>query len=307
MKLVIGTRGSALAVAQAKSVKERLEEKKSGLKIEIMKIKTTGDIRSFGKGEIGVFVREIDEALLKGEIDIGVHSLKDIPTFIQEELCLCAVTKREDARDCLVSRDKRKFDEIPLGSVIGTASLRRIAWIKHLRCDLNVVEMRGNIDTRLRKIEKGEVSGIVIAYAGLLRLKLEDIVSDIFSTEILLPAAGQGTLGIIVRSKDENIKELLSVIDDFETHVSVKAERAFIKRLGGGCQVPAGAYAEVKGNNIVLKGGIGTLDGRNILKREIAGSIHSAEETGEKLAEEILCMGGKEILENIEILEDVRR
>ncbi len=295
----IGTRGSALALAQAGWVRQKLEERYPGLKVETITIKTSGDrflntpIKAIG-GK-GIFVKEIEEALLRKEIDLAVHSMKDLPTEIPLGLTVAAIPEREDPRDVLVSVDHKPLKDLPSGARVGTGSLRRRAQILHYRPDLSLLSIRGNIDTRLKKLDQGEVDALIMAMAGLRRIGQEDRVSEYLSPEICLSAVAQGALGLETRDGDPVIDEL-EFLHHLPTALEVSAERGFLKRLGGGCQIPVGACAWMSRDQIRLMGVVADVDGRKLFKGEISGSAGEAEQLGQELAERLLRKGADEVL-----------
>ncbi|OGQ84542.1 MAG: hydroxymethylbilane synthase [Deltaproteobacteria bacterium RIFCSPLOWO2_12_FULL_60_19] len=295
----IGSRGSALALAQANWVKRRLEERYPGRRVEIVTIKTSGDrfldASLAAIGGKGVFVKEIEDALIEKEIDIAVHSMKDLPTELAAGLVIAAVPEREDARDALVSADGRSLGSLPSGSVIGTGSLRRRAQILHYRPDLAVRPIRGNVDTRLKKLDQGEVNALVMAVAGLKRIGQESRIDEYLAPEICLGAVGQGALALETRAGDGAIGELAFLHDPVAAH-EVAAERAFLRRLGGGCLVPVGARAQFDGGRVRLTGVVADPDGGKLLRDEIAGDAAAGERLGEQLAIRLLDMGAAEIL-----------
>lgn len=302
-ELRIGTRGSPLALFQANWVKEKLLQNYSDLIIHLVKIKTTGDkiqdaplARIGGKG---LFVKEIEEALLRGEIDLAVHSIKDLPTELPDGLALSAITKREDPRDVLISREGRGLRELPKGARIGTSSLRRQVQLISFRGDFTFVPLRGNLETRIRKLEQLHLDGIVLAYAGVKRLGFEDRITEVLPPEISLPAIGQGALGIETRVGDEAIEGKIRVLDDWESSITVMAERAFLRRLGGGCQVPIAALGRVEGSLLRIDAMVGTLDGKRIIRDWVKGSPDRAEDLGKELAQRLLEKGAEEILGEI--------
>lgn len=300
MKAVrIGTRGSALALAQAGWVRRKLEERYAGIKVETITIKTSGDrflstpIQAIG-GK-GIFVKEIEEALLRKEIDLAVHSMKDLPTEMPEGLTLAAIPEREDPRDVLVTLDHRSLKDLPPGTRIGTGSLRRKAQLLHYRPDLSVLPIRGNIDTRLKKLERREVDALVMAAAGLGRLGCEQRISEYLSPEICLSAVAQGVLGLESRAGDPLIAEV-EFLHYPPTALQVLAERAFLRRLGGGCQIPVGARAWTDDDEIRLLGVVCEVDGRRVYRGEITGSLKDAERLGRELAERLLKDGADAVL-----------
>ena len=303
MLLRIGTRGSMLALAQSEWVKDRIESEHPRTRVELVKIKTKGDrILDSPLSKIGgkgLFVKEIEDALLKGAVDLAVHSMKDVPAELPEDLEISVFPKREDPRDALVSVRYKTVDELPEGARVGTSSLRRAAQLLHLRPDLRVVPMRGNVDTRLRKLDSGEVQAVILAAAGLRRLGLSRRISRLLPPTRFLPAVGQGMLAVELRKKDRRVKNLLRFLNDEETQTTGRAERAFLKRLGGGCQVPVAGFARLKGNALHLEGMVAELDGSLILRKKMTGSDKEAEELGRALAERLLSAGADRILERI--------
>jgi hydroxymethylbilane synthase len=297
--LRLGTRKSKLALWQANFVKEKLEA--LGCKVEIVPITTTGDkildaplAKIGGKG---LFVKEIENALLAGEIDLAVHSLKDVPITIPEGLTLSAITEREEPYDVLISRKGYKLEELPSGAVVGTSSLRRQVQIKRRRRDLKVEILRGNVDTRLRKLKEGLYDAIVLAYAGVKRMGLSGEISQVL--EDFIPAVGQGSLAIETRAEDERVINFVKVLNHQESWLRAVCERAFLRELQGGCQVPMGAYAWIEGDRIKIKGFISDLEGERFLEGYEEGSLQEAEEVGKRLAQRLLREGGEEILKEI--------
>lgn len=298
-RLTIGTRGSKLALAQTELVRQALAAAHPGLEIVLERITTRGDIvldRPLSAvGGKGLFVDEIEQALRQGRIDLAVHSAKDLPSTLPPDMALAAFLRRADPRDALVSRDGRRMAELPAGARVGTSSVRRACQLRHLRPDLSVQHLRGNVDTRLRKLSEGQYDAIILAAAGLERLDALGYATEILEPEIMLPAVGQGALAVEVRAGDEHTAALLQPLDDWETRVCVTAERAFLAHLAGGCQVPAGALARLAGDRLLLAGMIGTPDGR-IVRGEMAGLASHPEEVGAHLAEELLAQGGRNFL-----------
>ncbi len=283
-RIIIGTRGSKLAEAQADWVAEELGRfyKKE---ILIKKIKTKGD--TIGSvWEKGFFVKEIEEELLREEIDIAVHSMKDLPTDLPLGLMIGAVPKRIESRDVLVSKGNLKLDELPSKSLIGTSSLRRKAQILAYRPDLCLQDLRGNLDTRLKRLEEGHLWAIVVAGAGLIRMGWQDRISQVIGADIILPAAGQGALAIEIRVDDRKTKELVEGLNDKDSHVCISAERSFLKTLGGGCQVPIGVLAELFDDDIEISGM--TVDGERITRSKIRGERLQAIQLGERLAKRLM-------------------
>ena len=298
----LGSRGSKLALWQAEFIQFEIE-RRTGRKVEITRIKTTGDMildvplaRVGGKG---LFVKEIEEALLSGVIDLAVHSMKDVPTELPDRLAIVAITRREDPRDAFLSVKYRKFEELPPGAKLGTSSLRRQTQLLGLRPDLSVETLRGNLDTRIRKMEEGRYDAIILAAAGLRRLGWEAKITEYISEEMSLPAIGQGALGIEIRVDDRDTREAVSFLNDRDTAFAVRAERGFLKRLEGGCQVPIASYGRTEGDGIFLEGMVGRPDGSEIIRGNARGSTSDPEALGAGLAEQLLARGAKEILDEV--------
>jgi hydroxymethylbilane synthase len=305
-KVVIGSRGSELALWQANSVKSQLEQAFPKLIVEVLVIATKGDkildsslSRIGGKG---VFTREIDEALLDARIDISVHSLKDLPTEIPREVEVAAVSEREDIHDVFISHPHKAYkslEELPRGARIATGSLRRKCQLLHHRPDLEIVEIRGNVPTRLQKLDASDWDGMILAKAGLVRLNLTDRITETIPTEILLPAVGQGALGIEIRAKDRQTREIVSAINHEPTAKSTQAERTLLRRVEGGCQVPLGAYARIENAMFMMEALIGSLDGKKVVRSTIHGNPSEAERLARALAKTLLRGGGDKILREI--------
>jgi hydroxymethylbilane synthase len=298
----LGSRGSILALWQAEHIKALVEER-TGRPVEIVKIVTTGDrildVPLAKVGGKGLFVKEIEEALLSDRIDLAVHSMKDVPTDLPDELGIVAITKREDPRDAFLSRKYRSFADLPAGAKVGTSSLRRQTQLLAARKDLEIGQLRGNLDTRIRKMEEGQYDAIVLAAAGLRRLGWDGKITELLPVELSLPAIGQGALGIEVRKADADTVASVSFLNDRDTAFAVRAERGFLKRLEGGCQVPIGAHGVTKGDSVVLDGLVGRPDGTEILRARKEGSVSDPEALGVALAEELLGRGAREILEEV--------
>lgn len=296
----IGTRGSALALWQALWVKTSLEEEFPRCTFELVKIKTTGDkITDTALSKVGgkgLFVKEIEEALADGRTDLAVHSMKDVPARLLEGLTLGAISERESPLDVLISRGGAGLMALPEGARIGTSSLRRQAQLLAARPDLRIGTLRGNLDTRLRKLGSGELDAVVLAAAGIMRLGCETRITEILPVSIMLPAIGQGALGIEVREGDAEVKEMVSVLHHAPTGTAVRAERAFLRRLEGGCQVPVAALGVIDGQRVVLEGLIASLDGRRVVRDRMSGVSEACEEIGCALAEKLLADGGGDIL-----------
>jgi len=302
-KLVIGSRGSQLALWQANWVKSELERLHSNVDINIRVITTSGDnIQDVPLAKIGgkgLFVKEIEEALLANEIDLAVHSMKDVPMELPTELGISVITKRENPLDALISKNGEKLADLPQGATIGTSSLRRSSQLLKYRDDFKIHPLRGNVDTRLRKVEEGKYDAILLASAGLNRLGWANRITEEISHDILLPAMGQGALGIETRLDDMMIYDFISTLNHEETNYAVTAERSLVGRLDGGCQVPIGAYARVEKGLITLKGLVASLDGEVIYKLENDGPVDDAINIGQELGAQLLKMGANEILEKL--------
>jgi len=302
-ELRIGTRGSQLALFQANWVKDQLVQTHPDLKVTLIKIKTTGDkIQDAPLAKIGgkgLFVKEIEEALLQKKIDLAVHSIKDVPTEFPKGLHLPVITKREDPRDVFISKDGRTLKDLPPGAKIGTSSLRRQAQLLHFRSDFELIPLRGNLDTRLKKLKTLNLDAIVLALAGVKRLGLEERITEIIPTDISLPAIGQGALGIETRMDDKKVEGQIRFLNDRDSSIAVTAERAFLKKLEGGCQVPIAAYARTFGATLQIDGLVGTIDGRRLIRHHVEGPIEKAGSLGIELAEILLGKGAKEILDEV--------
>jgi hydroxymethylbilane synthase len=301
--LRIGTRGSALAIQQTQIVVDAVHAAWPDLSVDVMHIRTTGDriqdVPLAKIGDKGLFVKEIEEALLDGRIDWAVHSVKDLPSELPNGLSVGTLAARSDPRDALVARHGLNLATLPENAVIGTSSLRRRAQLLHWRPDLAIVPVRGNVDTRLRKLETDGLDGIVVAAAGLVRMGWEARISDIIPPEISLPAVGQGALGVEMRSDDEEAHTLFQPLTCTATQAAVTAERTFLACLQGGCQVPIAAWATVDDSRLCLRGMISDIDGLTLLQGERWGLVHAPEQVGTVLAEELLQRGGEAILRDI--------
>jgi len=302
-KLTIATRSSQLAVWQADFIKDEINKKFPDVTIELKKIKTKGDkildtplAKIGGKG---LFVKEVENALYEKEADIAVHSMKDVPSEMPEGMELYVTPKRETPYDAFLSINYNSIDELPEGAVVGTSSLRRMVQIRKRRPDLQIENLRGNINTRIRKLEDGMYDAIVLAKAGLVRVGFFQHLKQTLTEDIMIPAVCQGTLGIEVREDDMESKELLNFFYDEETFIRTKAERAFLKTLEGGCQVPIAGYSILNGSKLKLMGMVSSLDAKEYIYRETEDNVENAETMGINLAKEILNAGGKEILDNI--------
>ncbi|HCX31267.1 MAG TPA: hydroxymethylbilane synthase [Blastocatellia bacterium] len=302
--LVIGSRGSKLALTQSGMVKAELELLNPSLDIRIEIIKTSGDVKTEPLSVIGgkgVFTKELEDALFDGRIDLAVHSLKDLPTIVPEGLAIPAICKREDPRDALVLRLRERgsqpsVEDLPKGAIVGTSSPRRLAQLKQLRGDLVCKDLRGNVDTRLRKLDEGQYDALLLACAGLRRLGLEQRISAPLSTSQMLPAVGQGAIGIETRVADEAAIAAVSKLDHKFTRLACITERAFLRALGGGCQLPIAGHAVVREKRIRLDGLVADPDGKQIVRDRISGGLDEAEELGRRLAEQLLACGARELL-----------
>jgi hydroxymethylbilane synthase len=297
--LRIGSRGSQLALWQANHVAALLREQGHSVEIEV--IKTTGDkitdVALAKVGTKGMFTKEIEEALADGRVDLAVHSLKDVPTELAPEFTLAAIMKREDPRDAFISVRYSALDELPRGAKVGTSSLRRQCQLKAMRPDLEIFPLRGNVDTRLRKLESGEYDAIILAAAGVHRLGLDQHVRSRISADVMCPAVGQGALAIETRSDDRGTRSLLNFLNDAEARQAIECERALLGALGGGCQVPIGAYAEKSEGQLHLRAMVGRPDGSEILREHASGD--DAEKLGRETAQSLLRRGAEKILSDV--------
>jgi len=301
--VIIGTRGSKLALWQAEWVRRALRERFGDLDVELLVIKTQGDkildVPLAQVGGKGLFVKEIEEALQAGRVDLAVHSMKDMPVEIPAGLAVGAVPEREMPTDVFISRDGRGLRETPPGGALGTSSLRRAAQLRHLRPDLTVVPLRGNLDTRLRKLDTENLAAVVLAAAGVKRLGLEHRITEHLPPDLVLPAVGQGALCIEIREHDLRIRPMVAVLDHPATRAAVSGERAFLRRLEGGCQVPVAGYGSVAQGQFTLTGLVADLDGGTVIKHRLSGAVEDAEWIGHELAEILLTRGADEILEKL--------
>ena len=307
-KIVIGTRSSKLALWQADYVAECLKEEYPGLEVEMKLMTTKGDkildaplAKIGGKG---LFTKELEQEMLEGGIDLAVHSLKDMPTEVPEGLVIAAITKRADPGDAVVSLKYGHFADLPQGAKVGTSSLRRKAQLLHARPDLNIQDLRGNVNTRLRKLEEENFDAIVLAVAGLTRLGFKDRIAEVMPREIMLPAVGQGALAIEARGDDAEILEMLAFLNDADMVACAKGERAFLAKVEGGCQVPVGVYGSVEQDELQLEAVIASLDGTRLYRDKLTGAKSEAEELGGELAEKLLAAGGLEIMQELGLLLD---
>jgi hydroxymethylbilane synthase len=298
--LRIGTRGSPLALWQARHVADRLRPLVAPRAVELVEIETSGDrFREATLAQIGgdgVFTKEIQRALLAGAVDVAVHSLKDLPTTVVPGLTLAAVPVRGPTGDAFVSHKHRCFDELPMGAVVGTSSLRRRSQALHRRPDLNLVNLRGNVETRLRKLGEQGLEAIILAEAGLLRLGLESAITELLDPQWMLPAVGQGALGLECRADDAVTLGLLDRLNDWPTHHAVLAERALLRALGGGCLLPLGAVSRAEGDRLLLRAAVLSPDGRQRIAAEHSGAADNAEAVGQQLAQMMLASGARELL-----------
>jgi hydroxymethylbilane synthase len=301
--IVIGTRGSRLAVWQAEWVQSRLREIAPNVDVTLRRIKTSGDkmvdVPLAKIGGKGLFVKEIEDALLAGDIDLAVHSMKDVPAVLPEGLDIVCVPPREDPSDVLISRDGLRLDRLPPGARIGTSSLRRQSQLLHVRPDLQITMLRGNLDTRLRKLRGGEYDAIVLAAAGLRRMGWDGEATEYLSFDVCLPAVGQGALGLEGRRDDGFIRSLVGRLEDAATRVAVTAERAVLDRLQGGCQVPIAAHAVVEQGRLAIEGLVASVDGRRLIRDAVQGEVADGRASGTRLAEALLAQGGSAILQEI--------
>ncbi|HEX9873547.1 MAG TPA: hydroxymethylbilane synthase [Deferrimonas sp.] len=302
--LRIGTRASQLALWQANWVQSELEKRYPDLEVTQTRIKTQGDkildVPLAMVGGKGLFVKEIEEAMLRGEIDVAVHSMKDVPTIFPPGLSLRCITEREDPRDIIILKPGFKsFRDLPQGARIGTSSLRRKAQLLHLRPDLKMIDIRGNVETRIRKLTEDDLDGVVLAAAGMNRLGFAGQISEYLSIDVSLPAIGQGALGLESRTDDAEINALIDFFNHPATAWAVKGERAVLRRLEGGCQVPIGAYGLVEGDQLTLTGLVSSIDGRQFLKKTLTCAAVDAEKTGISLADDLLIKGAGKILNEV--------
>ena len=298
MKITIGSRGSSLALWQANWVKDCLEA--AGHEIQIEIIKTTGDklqtASLAASGSKGLFIKEIEEALLAGQVDLAVHSMKDLPTDLPQGLGVAAVPEREDPHDALVSKGGVALQDLPAGARIGTSSLRRQSQLLALRPDLEMVAMRGNVDTRLRKLERGDCEALVLAGAGLKRLGFASHITSWFSESEICPAVGQGALAIETSIANSAVNEAVAPLDHPPTHLTVRAERAMLEGLGGGCQLPIAAYSQFDSGKLHLAGVVASPDGTRLLRASATGAPENPEDVGQRVAADLLRQGASELL-----------
>ena len=300
IKVVVGARGSLLSVTQAELVIRFLRKHHPGYSFCLKKITTMGDrLKAWDRNDTGIFVKEIEEALLRGQIDIAVHSVKDLPSEISDKFLLAAVTKRQDPRDFLITKNNADLFSLSKGCLIGTSSLRRKAQILHIRPDVRIGELRGNLDTRIRKLQDGLYDAIVVAAAGLLRLKITRSVGNPIPTELMLPQAGQGALGIEIRKDDLLAGRLVRCLDDLRSHSCIDCERAFLFGIKAGCRMPVAAFAAISAGRISLEAMIISLNGKKMIRLHANSSIRTGVGMGKRLARLVLKNGGAQILQEI--------
>lgn len=303
-QLIIGSRASALALWQSNFIKTELEKRFKNIEITIKRIKTKGDkildVALSKIGDKGLFTKELEQELLNGNIDVAVHSLKDLETHIPDGLKLAAVTKRHEVEDVLIAKKPGvTIQTLPLNAVVATGSLRRRSQLQHIRPDINIVDLRGNVITRIEKLLASDWDAIILARAGVERLKLQKHISSYITVDEIIPAVGQGALGIEIKGDNRFADEIIQSVHDENTFIAVSAERALLKALQGGCQVPIGANAQVKSNGLYLSAMVGSLDGSIILKKKVRGSKKDPEKIGKALAVDLLKAGAKSILDEI--------
>ncbi len=300
-RVLVGTRGSSLALAQTNQVVDSLKKFAPNVRYEVVPIRTLGDkMQDFGTTTVegkSMFTKEIEEALIIGQIDMAIHSMKDLTTDLAADLVIGAVPVRANPRDVLLSRNKKKFDQLQVGARVGTSSARRKAQLLAARADLEILDMQGNVDTRLRKLDKGQYDAIVLAAAGLIRLGLEKRATEYLSIDIMLPAVGQGALAIQSREDDHEIRQLLSNIDDKPTRRAVDAERAFARKLGADCKTPVAAYARTESGKLAIDGMVAARSGKTLVRSRIISDNPDAEKVGEELAQALLSKGAATVLE----------
>ncbi len=299
----VGTRDSILAMWQTQFVVDELKKVTDQYEFEIISLKTKGDkildVALAKIGDKGLFTKELEVGLLAGEIDFAVHSMKDMPTVLPEGLQISSMLKRHNPADAFVSDKYNSFMELPQGAKVGTSSLRRRAQLLNARPDLDIHDLRGNVQTRLRKMRDENFDGIILAAAGLERLEMFDEIKEELSYDICLPAVSQGVIGVETRQNDEEVIALVQLVNDKQAEICVKAERALLRSLEGGCQIPIGAYAVLNDETVVLEGMVGSLDGKTIIRESITGTAEQSEQLGQTLAGRLEELGGKAILEQI--------
>jgi hydroxymethylbilane synthase len=300
--LRIGSRGSVLARWQAEFVRKQLYQR-TGAEAEVVIIKTSGDKMQQAQltqiGGKGIFIKELEEALLEETIDLAVHSVKDVPTDVPSRMAFPAVCRRDDVRDCLISHNGTPLAQLKRGARVGTSSLRRQAQLRHVRSDLDLRDLRGNVDTRLRKVESGEYDAIVLSKAGLDRLGWSQKITEVLSTEVSLPAVGQGAIAIESRAKDQEAAEILEKLDDAETRTAIIAERALLSTMQGGCQVPLGAWARLERGELVMEAVVCSVDGTQYVRQKASGPPDQAAQLGERMAQLLIEGGARDILDEV--------
>jgi hydroxymethylbilane synthase len=298
--VIVGARGSLLSVAQTRTVIRALSRSNPGYCFRLKKIITLGDrSKVWQRSDTGIFVKEIEEALLSGEIDIAVHSVKDLPSSIPEKLALAAVTEREDPRDVLITAKAKDLFSLAAGSLVGTSSLRRQAQVLHIRPDIRIAQLRGNLDTRIRKLKEGMYDAIIVAAAGLKRLKISGSHGYPIPETLMLPQTGQGALGIEIRRGDVLAGKLVRVLDDPVTHACINSERAFLAESKAGCRMPVASFATIKEGRMMLEGLVISLDGKCMIRLCADSAVSQGEAMGKRLARQVLRMGGARILKEI--------
>jgi hydroxymethylbilane synthase len=306
-QLIIGTRSSPLALWQAEFTKAELSKHFPELDITLKLVKTTGDVlldSPLSKiGDMGLFTKDIEKHLLAKEIDLAVHSLKDVPTGTPEGLIITAFTEREDTRDVIIAKSGESLKDLPQNAKVATSSLRRMSQLLSMRPDFEICDIRGNLNTRFKKFDEGEFDAMMLAYAGVHRLNFGDRISEILPHEVMLPAVGQGALGIETRIDDEQTRDIVRILNHANTEYCCKAERALLRHLQGGCQIPIGAYASFRNNTLKLLAYVGSVDGKTAIRNEITKTNvtapEQAEAAGVELAEELLKLGADRILADI--------
>lgn len=302
-EIIIGTRDSALALWQTNWVKEQLSRLYPQYQFRVIEMKTQGDkildVALAKIGDKGLFTKELETAMIKGEIDLAVHSMKDMPTMLPKGLVIGAICEREEAGDVLIGRTAKTLDQLHQGAKVGTSSLRRRAQLLKYRPDLQIEDLRGNLNTRMAKLEGQGLDAIVLAAAGVIRMGWSDQISERISTKVSLPAVGQGSVGIEIREDDEEVANLVKALEHRESALAILAERAMLRKLEGGCQIPIGALGQVEGNNLKLEGVVASLDGTKVLRTSVEGKVSEAEALGLKLANILLGMGAGEILKSL--------
>ncbi len=307
-KLVIGTRGSKLALWQSNYIKDMVEQI-TGLPVELKIIKTTGDkildVPLAKVGGKGLFTKELEVELMAGTVDLCVHSMKDVPTELPEGLYIAAMPERVDPRDALVSGKGYSLDTLPQGATVGTSSLRRVAQVRALRPDVQIVDVRGNLDTRMRKAEDGELDVVILASAGITRMGWADRISSYIPTTQMVSAVGQGAVGVEIREDDDFMKDVMAKINHHDTFLCVTSERVVMRKLEGGCQVPIGAYARIEDGKLVMDGLVGSVEGDRIVRDQLVGDVDDPIELGERMVARLLELGGGEILAEIRAADGV--